>query len=309
MSEVLCPGCTRMVFTYQGRCTECQTVAVTIERPVLEYCRAARCNQLLKATQVVCHSCGVNQATGEAAILTTLSPKHRERATTWGCVPGLDRCLVEYKEKWFFIKNLTPDDIAECVWLVRGANMETVELNKRNREAARLVSRTNAAGKVVMVPGGNPKLKSGTQEVRVILTDYVSLEGAFRKIVIQEKFEWGKKNKRARDDDESKTIREFLRGVWLVFSGVEADEKQINRVENETKWKEQIGGVGVKNFRWCKMAFQASHAHMVGVLGTYRTLHPTIPFSTREEKVSLFKSLGWLIPAPSDGSAVNVATE
>ena len=97
--------------------------------------------------------------------------------------------------------------------------METVELNKRNREAARLVSRTNAAGKVVMVPGGNPKLKSGTQEVRVILTDYVSLEGAFRKIVIQEKFDWGKKNKRARDDDESKTIREFLRGVWLVFSG------------------------------------------------------------------------------------------
>ena len=55
MSEVLCPGCTRMVFTYQGRCTECQTVTVTIERPVLEYCRAARCNQLLKATQVVCH--------------------------------------------------------------------------------------------------------------------------------------------------------------------------------------------------------------------------------------------------------------
>ena len=72
-------------------------------------------------------------------------------------------------------------------------------------------------------------MKSGTQEVRVILTDYVSLS-AFRKIVIQEKFEWGKKNKRARDDDESKTIREFLRGVWLVFSGVEADEKQINRV-------------------------------------------------------------------------------
>ena len=44
---------------------------------------------------------------------------------------------MEYKERFFFVKNLTPDDIAECVWLVRGANMETVELNKRNREAAR----------------------------------------------------------------------------------------------------------------------------------------------------------------------------
>ena len=99
--------------------------------------------------------------------------------------------------------------------------------------------RTNAVGKTVMIPGGQPRLKAGTQEVRVITAVYASLESDFRKIALQQTFQWGK-NKRGREEDESLAIRLLLRAMWNVFTGAEADVKHVNRVANEEQWKKLL---------------------------------------------------------------------
>jgi len=248
------------------------------------------------------------QTTGDAATLTVLSVKNRLKAEGFECVPGLDRCLAEYKDRWFLIKNLTPDDIAEACWLVRKANSVAVELNNKNQKAAEQVAVKNAGGKMVMVAGDAPKLKPGTQLARVIPVDYASLESEFRRVVIQQKWQCGKQ-KRQREEDKAGTIRAFLRGMWHVFSGKQADAKQQNRVDNERHWKSQLGDVGVKNFMWCRLAFQASLTHTVAVMTAYRALHPHIGFDSREEKIAMFKSLEWLVPGMSDASALAVAVE
>ena len=38
----------------------------------------------------------------------------------------------------------------------------------------------------------------------------------------------------------------------------------------------------------------------------YRAQHPHIPFDTIEERIAMFKSLNWLVPATSDNSAYKV---
>jgi len=142
------------------------------------------------------------QATGDPANLKTLSVKNRSKAEQWECSPGLDRCLAAYEERWVLVKNLTPNDIAEAVWLVRTAHLKAEAQTKKNQEAARKVPTPNALGKKVMAPGGHPRLNVRTQEARVITADYAGLESDFRKIVIQQSFQWGK-NKRGREEDES----------------------------------------------------------------------------------------------------------
>ena len=67
--------------------------------------------------------------------------------------------MEAYKEAWKFGKTLTPNDIAECVWLVRNENVRADEQTEKNRKAAILVERTNASGNKVMVPGGSPSTK------------------------------------------------------------------------------------------------------------------------------------------------------
>ena len=273
---------------FQGACTECQKAQV-VGKAML-YCRATGCDQTLKPTQNMCHACGCMQATGELANLKTLSVKNRSKAEQWECSPGLDRCLAAYKERWVLVKNLTPNDIAEAVWLVRTAHLKAEAQTKKNQEAARKVPTPNALGKKVMAPGGQPRLNVRTQEARVIAADYAGLESDFRKIVIQQSFQWGK-NKRGREEDEAKDIRMFLRGLWNVFTGAEADAKQVNRVANEEHWKSLLGGVSVKNFRWCKVVFQASKEYTVDTMEKYRAKHPHIKFDTIEERIAMFKSL------------------
>ena len=51
MTKVNCPGCSQMVFLFQGACTECQTVVeAQVVGKVLLYCRATGCDQTLKPT-------------------------------------------------------------------------------------------------------------------------------------------------------------------------------------------------------------------------------------------------------------------
>ena len=62
----------------------------------------------------------------------------------------------------------------------------------------------------------------------------------------------------------------------------------------------------VKNFRWCKVVFQASKEHTVDIMEKYRAVHPHIKFDTLDERIAMFKSLNWLVPTTSDNSAYRV---
>ena len=65
----------------------------------------------------------------------------------------------------------------------------------------------------------------------------------------------------------------------------------------------------VKNFRWCKVVFQASKEHTVDIMEKYRAVHPHIKFDTLDERIAMFKSLNWLVPTTSDNSAYKVEGE
>ena len=222
MAEVKCHGCNQMVLLYQGVCTECETVVVAVADGHVLYCRAPECNRTLKTTQRLCDRCGTDQSTGKAASSKTLSQKNRDRADKWKCTLGLDRCLEAYKEAWNFGKTLTPNDIAECVWLVRNENVRADEQTEKNRKAAILVETTNASGNKVMVPGGSPRYKAGTKEVMITLPNYASLESDFRTVVLQQKWRGAengaKKRERteARERDEKKDVREIY-GTFLFY--------------------------------------------------------------------------------------------
>ena len=310
MAEVKCHGCNQMVLLYQGVCTECETVVVAVADGHVLYCRAPDCNRTLKTTQRLCDRCGTDQSTGKAASSKTLSQKNRDRADKWKCTLGLDRCLEAYKEAWKFGKTLTPNDIAECVWLVRTETVRADEQTEKNRKAAILVETTNASGNKVMVPGGSPRYKAGTKEVMITLPNYASLESDFRTVVLQQKWRGAengaKKRERteARERDEKKDVREFLRGVWNVFTGDQADEKILNRCENEKYWKRELGEVQQKGHRWCLTAFQATLEHTKEVMADYLKVHPHVPFSIREDKIAVFIGLGWLVKV-SNASALH----
>jgi len=214
MATAYCPKCQRDEdISRQGFCCGCGH-QVAHAPLVMTRCIQPMCMGQLKPHHKVCPECGREQTTDIDKL--PLSLKHVQKAQKHrlgDLEPRLRQLVFKYAGKTFLWKEyMSEDNVAEALWMAIDTYLAAQALGD----------------------GSEPKWVANE---KVFIEKVMGVHG-FRNMKTQ-----------PRQQKERDTIGKYLANLYNAFTGKHKDQVQINREENDKKWKVELGGVWPKGLR------------------------------------------------------------